>query len=169
MSAADLPAIAVEALRTRLETAIADLPGQPSVLVSSPWRAPEFGLFIHLHALALETRAPHPPLHAAGAHPLGATPPRPAWTLRLLIGAFASDDGAIHRLMGRAALALHTDPLLTSDALADAARRLGLPDPTASAAQVASDEIGCADMSRLWQRFAPMRYSLSAAWRVTLA
>lgn len=164
MAESDLPAIAVEALRARIETAIADLPLGPVALVSSPWRAPEHGVFVHLHTLA--------PMSNRAARP---SPRDPAtttgWALRLLVGAFGPDDLAIHRLMGRVARGLDATPVLDGASLATAAGRLGLEETgmAAHVAHILREDLGIDDMTRLWQRFAPMRYSLSDTWRITLA
>lgn len=170
MSEADLPAIAVEAVRARLETAIADLPGQPSVLASSPWRAPEYGLFVHLHALAVAQPLGSGPV-AGAALPAGRAQGPRGWKLHMLIGAFAPEEVAIHRLMARAAAVLDTDPSFGQESLREAARQLGLNTMamTGRVAQLLRDDISLEDMTRLWRRFAPMRYSLSGAWRLDLA
>ncbi|MFG1478645.1 Pvc16 family protein [Xanthobacter sp. V4C-4] len=165
MSEADLPAIAMEALRAHVEHAIADLPGAPTALVSSPWRAPEHGVFVHLHALA--------PILGQDARPRPATstPPSAGWALRVLIGAFGPHDLAVHRLMGRVAATLQGAPVLTAEALAAAARALELDGAAVAGrrAQLMREDLGIDDMTRLWQRFAPMRYSLSEPCRILLA
>ncbi|WP_234051772.1 MULTISPECIES: hypothetical protein [unclassified Xanthobacter] len=167
MREADLPAIAVEALRARLESAVSDLPDSPAALVSSPWRAPEYGLFVHLHGLAPAASPLAPRPLAAGQGTRGAG----QWQLRLLIGAFAPEDTAIHRLMARAAMTLSAEPLFDAASLAKAAHRLSC-DEGITAGRICEahrEDLSLDDMTRLWRRFAPMRYSLSAAWRLDLA
>jgi len=159
--AAELPAIAIEAFRAQLARVVADLPGAPVVAVSSPWRAPEHGLFVHLHALEA-VRDPSPvPMRPDATR----TGPALRWRLQLLIGAFGPDDGATHRLAGRVAVCLARAPLLDGTALAAAAGALGLAsEPVAAGhARALAAPIALTDMTSLWQRFAPMRYSLSQA------
>lgn len=156
MAQPDLPAIALEALRGLLEEAMARLPGEPVVRVSSPWQGPEHGLFVHLYDIA-------------GRDPAATAEPR--WRLRLLIGAFAATDLDVHRLMGHASAALLARPRIEADDMAAAATRLHLPEPAPAGlhARLGAEALSIDDMTRLWRRFAPMRYSLSSGWRLEIA
>lgn len=172
MTQSDLPALAMDALRQVLAAAVADLGPGVVVAASAPWRAPELGLFLHLFELAPARELAQAPTSPSDGPRLSSprlSSPRLSWRLRVLIGAFGPDDLTIHRLIGRALAALTEHPLLTPDEMTAAAQRLGLESAgSARSARVIVEDMDIAAMTALWQRFAPMRYSLSLAAQVVL-
>lgn len=172
MTQSDLPALAVDALRQALSAAVADLGPGVEVATSSPWRAPELGLFLHLFELAPARDPAQVPTFPTDAPRLSSarlSSPRLSWRLRVLIGAFGPDDVTIHRLIGRALATLAEHPILTPEEMMAAAQRLGIESAgSARSARVSVEDMDIGAMTALWQRFAPMRYSLSLAAQVLI-
>ncbi|WP_238120767.1 MULTISPECIES: Pvc16 family protein [unclassified Xanthobacter] len=161
MAQSDLPALAVEALRRALAEAVADIDPAAMVAVSSPWRAPENGLFLHLYDLE--------PWRDPAPKPQAPLRPAPSWRLRLLAGAFGPSDLAIHRLIGATTAQLLAQPVIAPEQLQAAAVALGLaPEAAARRAHVRLQPLDIAAMTALWQRFAPMRYSLSLGVEISI-
>lgn len=162
MTGRDSLAVAALALQRIAEASVADLPGAPVVALASPWRAPELGVSLHLFEVApLQRPAPVPAGPAAA--PAEAAGPAASWRLRFLASAFAQDDLMCHRLAGSLTAAVLGTPVVGGTTLADVAGRAGLSPGGLDTrrATFRLDPVTIEEMTSLWKRFAPMRYTLS--------
>lgn len=161
MASTDLVAVAAAALCARLGDSLSGLPGRPEVVAAAPWRGPDCGISVHLHGFSPAVGMRNESLPGRGGTP------SQTLMLRFLLSFFGPDDLLIHRLAGRAADVILSMPALSGDALAGPAQVAGLEAGSFADARMhlALDSLSIDEMTSLWQRFAPMRYTLSLGVR----